>query len=100
MAITSYPMTSTSQLHQKFMMRINQGYAGTTAAPITLPGYTPLWYNPLINLYIYKQKTLANGAAVTISLIGLINPEAYDSTLYTTGTPSIELTFFNTYHPV
>lgn len=89
MVIPSYPMTSTSQLHQKFMMRINQGYAGTTAAPITLSGYTILWYNPLINLYIYKQKALTTGTALTLSLTGLINPEAYDSTLYTTGTPSI-----------
>ena len=44
-SISSYPLTSTGLLGQKLMVRITDGYAGTTPAPIVLQGYTLLWYN-------------------------------------------------------
>jgi hypothetical protein len=50
---TTYPMTSTSLLNQKFMMRVTQGYAATSGFPLNLQGYTPIWSNPMVNLYIF-----------------------------------------------
>ena len=87
--ILSYPLTSTGLLNQKLMMRFNDGYAGTTSAPISLQGYTLLWHNPIINLYIFQQKSISTGVATTLILDSLSNPEVYQMSLYTTGSPSI-----------
>jgi hypothetical protein len=94
-SIPSYPLTSTGLLGQKLMMRINDGYAGTTPAPIVLQGYTLLWYNKMVNLYIYQQKSISSGTPLTISLDSLSNPEVYQMASYTSGSPSINLTFYN-----
>ncbi len=89
MSIPSYPLTSSALLNQKMMMRFNEGYAGTTSAPISLQGHTLLWHNPMINLYIYQQKNMSTGVATTLTLNSLSNPEVYQMSLYTTGSPSI-----------
>jgi hypothetical protein len=74
MVITTYPITSTGLIGQKIMMRINDGYAGTTGAPLSLQGYTFLWYNSLVNLYIFQQNNVTAGSSVTLTLNSLSNP--------------------------
>jgi hypothetical protein len=49
----------------------------TTAAPLVLKGYTPLWFNSEIGYYVYIQKTVLNGTSVNMSLQNLTNPELY-----------------------
>jgi len=56
------------------MMRVTSGYGSTTAAPIQLFGYTPLWYNAMVGLYIYRQSVNSVNINLTLSLINLINP--------------------------
>lgn len=69
----SYPMVSTSLSSQKLVMFMTGGYAMTTTLPLLLQGYTPLWVNTNIGMYVYQQ--LNNVIApFTFTLLGLVNP--------------------------
>ena len=59
------------------MLRVNGGYYSTSSLPLSLFGYTPLWINHKIGLYIYIQNTQNINDNVTLSLTNLINPEPY-----------------------
>lgn len=61
----SYPLTTGINPldSQKTMARVSGGYSATSASPLSFSGYTILWYNKDINLYIMKQpgsKTATN----------------------------------------
>lgn len=81
--IIQYPLVSTGLFRQKIGLRVQAGYAATTVAPLSLMGYTPLWYNTMTGLYIYQQTPVAGNASYTFSLRNLINPQLYQQSSYT-----------------
>ena len=89
--INSYPMTASGAIADKMVMQLTAGYASTTSAPLTLIGYTPLWFNPSINYYVYKQNPTASGSAVTLQLSNLNNPEVYQKNSYGSGSVLLNL---------
>lgn len=94
----TYPMTSTSLIEQKSMARVNGGYSATSASPLSFGSHTLLWYNPMINLYILKQPVATVGAASSITINGLTNPEPFQKEEYSF-INTIEMTYYDDYHP-
>ena len=74
LSIPNYPLNSQTKLSQKMTMTLIGGYAATTPAPLAMIGYTPIWYNPTINYYVYQQQTVAINSPLTLSLKNLTNP--------------------------
>ena len=95
--VSSYPMTSSGALQDKLVMQMSAGYAATTPAPLNMVGYTPLWYNPSINYYVYKQSAIASTSNITLQLTNLINPQVYQKSSY--GTPALALRFYGSLQP-
>ncbi len=91
--VISYPMTASGAITDKIVMQLTSGYARTTSAPLTLDGYTPLWFNPSIDYYVYKQKTIASGSPVSLQFSNLTNPEVYQKNSY--GSGNVLLSFYD-----
>lgn len=94
--VPQYPVNSLALSGQKIMIQINGGYATTTGAPLSLFGYSPLWYNTMVNLYIYQQDPIALNTNVTLSFLNLINPQLYQMASYLTGS-TITVNFYDAY---
>jgi hypothetical protein len=72
--VNNYPMTASGKIGDKLVMQLKNGYATTTAAPINLLGYNPLWFNPTIDYYVYKQSPATINSNITLQLTNLTNP--------------------------
>ena len=89
---------STQQVDQKAMGRIHGGYSATSPSPISFGSHTLLWYNPLIDLYVFKQPLATGSSAASISLSGLVNPEPYQKEDYEL-VNTLQMTYYDDYHP-
>ena len=78
MRVTSYPKTTTTQNHEKIMIRIKGGYAANNPGPLSFSGSTRLWYNPMINLYIQRLGSFSAGNPYQIVISGVRNPYPYE----------------------
>ena len=73
-----YPRASSSLRHEKVMIQIIGGYSATKVAPLSFSNNALLlWYNPMINLYIYLQNTYTSGSAFTSTMSSMNNPHPY-----------------------
>lgn len=95
--VISYPMTASGAISDKMVMQLTSGYASTTSAPLTLVDFTPLWFNPNIDYYVYKQKPTASGSPLTLQLINLTNPEVYQKNSY--GSGNVFFSFYDDLQP-
>ncbi len=75
--VSSYPVGSSNLLSQKFVMKIKGGYNVTTPSPLSMIGFTPLWYNLQYGYYVYRQSTVAINSNFSFILKNLTNPQPY-----------------------
>lgn len=73
--VESYPMDSSQLLSQKLVMKVEKGYNSTSGAPLSLSGYTPIWFNPSIGFYVYQQVHNAILSNTSFFLMNLVNPQ-------------------------
>jgi hypothetical protein len=59
------------------MFRFSGGYFSTSAQTMLIMGYTLLWTNYEIGLYIFKQPVTSAGVLENITMKNLINPQPY-----------------------
>lgn len=90
-------MNSLGSLGDKLVMQMSAGYSSTTAAPINMIGFPPLWFNPNINYYVYKQSTISLASNIVLQLKNLTNPQVYQKGVY--GTPTLSLKFYGNQQP-
>ena len=73
----SYPKASISAVDEKVMLLVTNGYAATTPGQLAFSGSSFLWYNPMINLYVHRQNTVALDTMFSITMSSLNNPYPY-----------------------